>query len=202
MGKEEDNTARIGYLERAKAIEARMAEAEKMLCTKKLEEFFDKCKKLTYKGTYHNRIGRRISHIRTQKNIPVDKICRAANISRSKLNRIEKGQFPKYEDYINIVFALECNVHRFVEHPDDTDKWIEVEKSIAKGENDELIDVDSKDLPRDIDTTKEKVFDLLDNALYTYKKNGKERVISPKHMELLRKQILNAFDTLDYLEKR
>lgn len=200
MIKKDDKTLIPRYLEREKELEIERVEHQKNLCRKKLEAFYNDCLKDAEKGKYDNRIAIRLKYIIENKDINRPEICKFANIDKGTLSRIINGKtFPRFENFLNIFVMLDFDEDVFIQYSDDTNTWVNIQEQIKNGVYDEIEDLDYRCFPKDIETTKNRVFYELDSYVYTYKKNGKSKDIPTKYIDLLRKQVLNAFENLDVL---
>jgi transcriptional regulator with XRE-family HTH domain len=120
---------------------------------------------------------------------------RMAGVDKSTVSRVvQKGTIPTQENFIKIIDALQIDIENFVDIPEETDAWVNNEKSIANGVYDLLEDV----VPiYDIDILKNNIFLMLEDDIFTYTKNGENHQLTKKHLDILRKHILLSFDTLD-----
>lgn len=186
------------YLEQQKQLEIERAEHHKNLCRKKLEAFYNDCLADAEKGVYDGRLAVRLKYIIDNKDVYRPKICEFANVDKGTLSRIINNKvFPRFENFLNIFVTLDFNEDVFVDYSDDTAKWIKIQDTIKNGVYDELLDYHY--LPKDIEDTKNRMFLELDSYIYTYNKNGKVKTIPSQYIDLLRRQVLNAFDSLEIL---
>lgn len=196
------NTSKKGFLERVETKERDYSKSEKKICSEKLKVFYDLCN--TANGIENNILGSRIKFIRKLKKIKITTLAEKCYIDRSTIYRIENGEnktLPWFDTISRIVFALECDIDRFVMFPDDNEQWKRTQWSsipISDGLIEEI------DLPTEceINNIKAEIFKKLDADYVYYEENGKKIIISDKNIELLRINIYNAFETLEYILKK
>ena len=160
-----------------------------------LLDFHKSCIKLSEKGQYDNRIGLRIDTLRKLKGLTFEQLGKLAGVDKSTISRsVQKETIPTPNNFLKIVYALNVDIENFVNRPDETADWIDTEEKIAKGEFDELLDI----VPMyDIDSIKNSIFLILEDRIFTYTKDGVKYTVPEKHLNLLKKQILMSFDSLD-----
>lgn len=196
------NTDKKGFLERKKVNERDYDETEKKICSKKLKAFYDLCN--TANGIENNILGSRIKFIRKLKKIKITTLAKKCYIDRSTIYRIENGEnktLPWFDTISKIVFALDCDIDSFVMFPDDNERWKRIQRAnipISDGVIEEI------DLPTECEfnNIKAEIFKKLDADYVYYEENGKKIIISDKNIELLRINIYNAFETLEYILKK
>lgn len=196
------NTEKKGFLERKKADKRDYHETEKNLCRKKLKAFYDLCN--TAKGIENNILGSRIKFIRELKDIKITTLAEKCYIDRSTIYRIENGEnktLPWFDTISKIVLALECDIDRFVLFPDDNEKWKRIQWASMPLSDSELEEI-KLTTECELNNIKAEIFKKLDADYVYYEENGKKIIISEKNIELLRINIYNAFETLEYILKK
>ncbi len=196
------NTSKKGFLERVKTRERDYSKSEKQICSEKLKAFYDLCN--TAKGIENNILGSRIKFIRKSKNIKITTLADKCYVDRSTIYRIENGEnktLPWFDTISKIVFALDYDIDSFVMFPDDNEKW----KRILRASNpvsDSFIEEVQLPTECELNKIKAEIFNKLDSDYIYYEEEGKKIIISDKNIELLRINIYNAFETLEYILKK
>lgn len=191
---------RSKYLEAIAFAEKKREEENRKHLKELLIKFYDDSIEASNRGKYDNRIGLRIGAICEIRKLSFAELGRMAGVDKSTVSRVvQKGTIPTQENFIKIIDALQIDIENFVDIPEETDAWVNNEKSIANGVYDLLEDV----VPiYDIDILKNNIFLMLEDDIFTYTKNGEKHQLTAKHLDILRKHILLSFDTLDaILEK-
>ena len=186
---------RSKYLEAIAFAEKKREEENRKHLKELLIKFYDDSIEASNRGKYDNRIGLRIGAICEIRKLSFAELGRMAGVDKSTVSRVvQKGTIPTQENFIKIIDALQIDIENFVDIPEETDAWVNNEKSIANGVYDLLEDV----VPiYDIDILKNNIFLMLEDDIFTYTKNGENHQLTKKHLDILRKHILLSFDTLD-----
>lgn len=202
------NTIKKGFLERTTIKEKDYSKSEKKLCRKKLREFYEKCN--TDYGIENNILGSRIKHIRKLKKIKITTLSKKCSIDRSTINRIENGKnknLPWFDTICKLFFALDYDIDDFTDYLEDNERWkiIQQHKICSNGTEyyGDSISMTNVVLPEkcEINHIKAEIFKYLDADCIYYEEENKKIVIPEQYVELLRINIYNAFETLEYILK-
>lgn len=186
---------RSKYLEAIAFAEKKREEENRKYLRELLIKFYDDSIEASNRGKYDNRIGLRIGAICEIKKLSFAELGRMAGVDKSTVSRVvQKGTIPTQDNFIKIIEALEIDIEHFVDRAEETVAWVTDEKNIANGVYDELEDLV---LIYDIDVVKDNIFLMMEDAIFTYTKDGEKHQLTEKHLDILRKHILLSFDALD-----
>ena len=199
MSKKTDKPPRIEALHRVTARFRNREELDFLLCRKKYEEYYSWLKE--HNGIENNEIGRRILYIRTiVRKLNTTEFAKKSTIHRSTINDLEKGKFkrlPKIETTLTLVEALEIDAPDFIDLKTDFETWKKVIfQKYAPFDVDGFIEIEES---YSVDKILELIFQILDAETIYANIDGKQVFLGEKHIEILRRDIFNAFDIVKYL---
>lgn len=200
MSKKPVKSEREKAVNRARARFRDKDEYANLICRKKFEDYYNELKE--NKGIENNDLGRRIEHIRTTLKLNTTQFALKTGIHRSTINDIEKGNkkgLPKISTVLQIVQKAEIEVDDFISLPDDFNRWKRViTQKYAPFDIDGFINVEIEK-EYDLDVLLETILKLLDVKAISTTIDGKEKYLSQKHIEVLRRDIFQSFEIVKYL---
>lgn len=212
MAKNRTNTEKIGFLARVKIKEKDYEKSKKTICRKMLKDFYDACN--NDDSIKLNILGNRIKVIRKLKGMTQSTLAEKSYIDRGTIISIESGKqknLSHFDTIEHIVNALDYDIKEFVsiyktqgqdgKSYQDEKKWEKFQQRQFYVDESGLENVEF--LPEcEINYIKAEIFSKLDAPNVYYEDEKKKFVVPEKYVELLRINIFNAFETLEYLLKK
>lgn len=212
MAENRTNTEKKGFLDRVKIKEKDYEKSQKTICRKILKDFYDSCN--NDNSIKANILGNRIKVIRKLKGMTQSTLAEKSYIDRGTIISIESGKqksLSHFETIECIVNALDYDLEEFVaiyktdsqdgKSYQDEKKWEKFQQRNFYVDESGLEKIEL--LPEsEINYIKAEIFSQLDVANVYYEDEHKKILVPEKYVELLRMNIFNAFETLDYLLKK
>lgn len=212
MAENRTNTEKTGFLDRVKIKEKDYEKSKETLCRKILKDFYNACN--NDESIKANILGNRIRVIRKLKGMTQSTLAEKSGINRGTITSVESGKQKRLSHFDTIeciVNALDYDIKEFVaiyktqgqdgKSYQDEKKWEKFQQRQFYVDETGLEKVEL--LPEcEINHIKSEIFTKLDVKNVYYEDEKRKIRVPNKYIELLRINIFNAFENLDYLLKK
>lgn len=193
---------RIEALNRVQARFRNREEFENLLCRKKFEEFYKRCK---YADEVENPlpkdiITKRLNYIFRLKKFKQTQLAVKSGVHRCTLSDMLNSKaktLSKCDTILQVIEGMEIDVYDFIDLEDDESTWEKV--IFQKYFKYDAIGLEDIQVSYNAEHILKMIFETLEAKEIFYEMNGEKKYLNKETIEILRMGIYHSFDVVKYL---